>query len=65
MIFTVKQASQRKCPCGMPHHVTCIRCEGDKCMAWRWYDNPEESDFYGNRRGYCGVGGKPKKGCEK
>ena len=30
-------------------------CETSRCMAWRWYDNPDTDE----RRGYCGLAGRP------
>ena len=32
-------------------------CETTNCMAWRWYDKP---NCDGERRGYCGLAGKPQ-----
>jgi len=32
-------------------------CQTSSCMAWRWYDKP---DCEGERRGYCGLAGKPQ-----
>ncbi len=32
-------------------------CETTNCMAWRWYD---KSDSGSERRGYCGMAGKPR-----
>ena len=32
-------------------------CETTDCMAWRWYD---KLDCEGERRGYCGLAGKPQ-----
>ena len=33
-------------------------CETVRCMAWRWYDKPDCEE--GERRGYCGLAGKPQ-----
>ena len=34
------------------------QCNFDECLAWRWHDEfPNEE---GNRRGYCGLAGKPE-----
>ncbi|MDL2207148.1 hypothetical protein LJC09_03340 [Desulfovibrio sp. OttesenSCG-928-F20] len=60
MLITELEGSGYLCPMGMSHlgeHNEGCECKTTECMAWRWYDKP---DCEGERRGYCGMAGKPQ-----
>ena len=65
MIYTVEDAGKYWCPWvrgpgGRNDEATCI---GAECSQWRWWD-PPQADPKNNqeRRGYCGIPGKPAEG---
>jgi hypothetical protein len=63
MFATVQEAAHRNCPFFRPE-FNVWECQGDSCMAWRWYT--DRVDSRGNhinpaqRVGYCGLAGKPE-----
>ena len=66
MLIGEYEGSERRCPMKLYRFVdehneergSADRdCETTDCMAWRWYDKPDCGD---ERRGYCGLAGKPQ-----
>jgi hypothetical protein len=72
MVLTEKNTAAKTCPVsrGAPidesHPYMGTRpCVGSSCMAWRWYDPTERWEDghkrrVDERRGYCGLAGKPE-----
>jgi len=65
MLLTIDEAFKAYCP----YHVDPVDlvCFGTDCPCWRWFDPPYRIDKTGaqipgnpNRRGYCGLAGKPE-----
>ena len=60
MILTEEEAREKWCPSSGTQQL----CIGPQCMHWRWWDNEYRDErrtiFVKNRRGYCGLSGKPE-----
>ncbi len=72
MIFNHFQASQHHwCPLfsANPNARAHVHCRGILCMMWRWWDPETDEtgrklDLNAERRGYCGLSGRPQEGRE-
>ena len=66
MILTEEEARNKFCPLWAVNDRCDIHCVSSDCMiGWRWWDRKyhdgENKDSpIENRRGYCGLGGKPE-----
>jgi hypothetical protein len=62
MLVTENDANEQFCPLtfsvvGSHEHGEAIfQCKASGCMAWNWHD---KKDAGKNRRGFCGMAGKP------
>ena len=62
MLFTDYEGTEYVCPVKtyydhLEERYEEPKCEASCCIAWRWYDKP---DCGGDRRGYCGLAGRPQ-----
>mgnify|MGYP001606136091 CR=1 FL=1 len=57
MILTEKEAQNKWCPFSKPDFVS--DCKASGCAAWRWFEGPLFDGHEGDRRGFCGLAGKP------
>lgn len=70
MIVTHVEATRHECRVMFIQRggasVVPAACSGPGCMHWRWFDMKlrkpaEQAERYAKeRRGYCGMGGKPE-----
>ena len=60
MIKDARNLGSMACPIGANHPSGWLKCVGEHCMAWQWLDDPSVEG--GERRGYCGMVGKPEVG---
>jgi hypothetical protein len=64
MLVTAGEAKETYCyrsRCSRERTTHDIFCIGQKCMAWRWWDEePADAEGAPRRRGYCGLAGTPK-----
>lgn len=59
MIVTEKEIVGIKfCPAALAR-ADYDKCQGSNCMAWRWWDKWGDKPMP-ERRGYCGLSGKPE-----
>lgn len=63
-MYTEKEAGKKSCPLLLKVEQDYLRrCEGSKCMAWRWDKTPdsrmEGDDMTYVKVGYCGLAGRP------
>lgn len=66
MIVEEEKANKRMCPMEMTGNQN-YKCQGSKCMAWRWIDEhtaidyslPCENGLHSTTHGYCGLAGRP------
>jgi hypothetical protein len=65
MLVTEKEAAKIGCPLltlafgyqGRFTEADHVRCQGSRCMLWRW--DAEQSLVETERKGFCGLAGKP------
>lgn len=66
MLVTEKQAAAIGCPLltlafgyqGRFTEADHVRCQGSRCMLWRWQVEPDSREDF-ERKGFCGLAGKP------
>jgi hypothetical protein len=66
MLVTEKQAATTGCPLltlafgyqGRFTDADHVRCQGSRCMLWRWEAERSAADDI-ERKGFCGLAGKP------
>ena len=72
-MHTEEEAKRNFCPekliliCKEEATLSSMECIASRCMAWRWEPIDIEDAVYGhaastnqsNRRGYCGLAGRP------
>lgn len=64
MIIEEKKSYEQICPMDMALDHG-YKCQGSRCMAWRWADpfNEGEDDlpasWHSTTHGYCGLAGRP------
>jgi len=69
MLVTENQAAKIGCPLltlafgyqGRFTEADHVHCQGSRCMLWRWQAGRPSPDGH-QRRGFCGLGGKPWSG---
>jgi hypothetical protein len=63
MLVTEEEAGKKLCPMWAQQEKLVLRCEGSRCMFWRWGYKTDGSGPAANlaheRTGYCGLAGKP------